>query len=320
MLGPQLPQFLWGPPFGRLSRAVQRRQGRLKAGRGQDRLPHHSYSHAGFCLLFLPLVVILAARAGAQDARSIVLRAIDVERRNQDAVLAYSYTQRQETRSVDGAGKVKSSHSRTMEVLQLEGSPYRRPVAIDGHPLAANEQSKEDERLRVTAEQRRRESAPERQQRFADAHRRQEQRRAPLKEVPDAFDFRLAGEETLDGLPVYVVDATPRRGYKPKQSSTQFLPKVKARFWITKAGDHWVRIELETLDTISFGGILLRLGKGGRLVVEQARTIEGDWLPKHVLLRASARVLLLVGLREEIDFNFNGYRKSAPEPAASGAR
>lgn len=270
------------------------------------------------CLL--PLLASLAASAGAQDARSIVLRAIDVERHNEDAVLAYSYTQRQETRSVDGAGKVKSSRSRTIEVLQLEGSPYRRPAAIDGHPLSPKDQRQEDERLRFTAEQRRRETAQEREQRLAEAHRRQDQRRAPLKEVPDAFDFRLEGEDTLDGHPVYVIDADPRPGYKPKQSSTQFLPKVKARFWITKTDDRWARIELETLDTISFGGILLRLGKGGHLVVEQTRTERGDWLPKHVLVRASARILLLVGLRQDIEFTFSGYRTGAQEPTSSGAR
>lgn len=268
----------------------------------------------------LPLLFVLAAPAGAQDARAIVLRAIDAERHNQDAVLAYSYTQRQETRSVDGAGKVKSSHSRTSEVLQLEGSPYRRPVAVDDRPLAPRDQRNEDDRLRFTTGQRRRESPPEREQRLADAHRREERRRAPLKEVPDAFDFRLAGEETIDGLPVHVIDAAPRPGYKPKQSSAQFLPKVKARFWITKGDDHWARIELETLDTISFGGILLRLGKGGRLVVQQAPTAQGDWLPRHVLLRASARVLLLYGMRQEIEFTFSGYSKGAAEPAASGAR
>lgn len=268
----------------------------------------------------LPLVLLAAAGAGAQDARSIVLRAIGVERQNEDAILAYTYMLRQETRAVDGAGKVKSSHSRTAEVLQLDGSPYRRPVAVDGHPLAPKDQRKEDERYRFTADQRRHESAQEREQRIAGARRREEHRRAPLQEVPDAFDFRLAGEETLDGYPVYVIDATPRPGYKPKQSSTQFLPKVKARFWIAKDGDHWVRIELETLDTISFGGVLLRLGKGGRLVVEQKQTPEGDWLPGHALLRASARVLLLYGMRQDIEFTFDAYRKGAPEPGASGAR
>ena len=270
------------------------------------------------CLL--PLLAAFAASAGAQDARSIVLRAIDAERHNEGAVLAYSYTQRQETRSVDGAGKVKSSHSRTIEVLQLEGSPYRRPVAIDDHPLAPRDQRKEDERLRFTADQRRHETAQEREQRLSEARRRQNQRRAPLKEVPDAFNFRLTGEDTLDGHPVYVIDANPRPGYKPQQSSTQFLPKVKARFWITKADDRWARIELETLDTISFGGVLLRLGKGGHLLLEQTLMPKGDWLPRHVLVRASARVLLLVGLREEIEFTFSGYRKNPQEPAASPIR
>ena len=44
----------------------------------------------------------------------------------------------------------------------------------------------------------------------------------------------------------------------------------------------------------------MRLGKGGHLAIEQTHVNNEVWLPKHVLLKASARVMLLMGVREEI--------------------
>jgi hypothetical protein len=254
-------------------------------------------------------LLCLAAYASAQDARALIVRAIEVDRQEQELALNYTYLQRQETRTVDGSGKVKSRHSKTTDVTRLEGSPYRRTVAVDDHPLPKDEERKEAEKLRFSIEERRKESPEDRERRLADWRKRQEQRRAPVKELPDAFDFRMAGEEILDGRPVYVVDATPHPGYKPKQSLTAFLPKVKARFWIEKTGTHWIKIEMETLDTISFGGILLRLGKGGRLVIEQSYVNKELWLPSHALLKATAHILLVVGLREEVEFTFSDYKK-----------
>ena len=257
----------------------------------------------------LSVLLCLAGKGFAEDARSIVMRAIDVDRKGQELALQYTYLQRTETRVLDGDGKVKSTHSRTSDLTRLEGSPYRRLVAIDDKPLPPKEEAMEEAKLKASIEERRRETPEAREHRLADWRRRQEERRAPVRELPDAFDFRMAGEETLNGREVLVIDATPRRGYKPKQSSTSFLPKVKARFWIDKADTQWVKIEMETLDTITFGGILVRLGKGGWLVVEQAHVNNEVWLPKHILIKASARVMLLVGMRQEIEFTFSDYKK-----------
>jgi hypothetical protein len=108
---------------------------------------------------------------------------------------------------------------------------------------------------------------------------------------------------------VYVIDATPKSGYKPKSSSTAFLTKVKARFWIDKTDYQWAKVEMETLDTISFGGFLLRLGKGGRLVLEQTRINNEVWLPKHIALVASARLVLVKGFHKSLDIAFSDYKK-----------
>lgn len=263
------------------------------------------------------VLLACAASAWAQDVRSIVERAIEVDRQEQEAVLKYTYVQRQETRSLDGAGKVKSVHSRTTGIVRLEGSPYRRLIAIDDKPLPPADQRKEDEKERFNVEQRRKETPEDRDRRLADWRHRQEQRRAPLRELPEAFDFHLSGEENMGGRTALVIDAMPHPGYKPKSTLTSFLPKVKARFWIEKAGLHCMKIEMEALDTISFGGILLRLGKGSRLVIDQAYINHEVWVPSDAVVTASARVLLLVGVRQEIEFTFKDYKKLSADPGSS---
>jgi hypothetical protein len=135
-------------------------------------------------------------------------------------------------------------------------------VARNDQPLSPKEQKKEEDKLRKSIEERRKETAEQRARRIADWERRRQRQRDPLKELPDAFDFRLAGEEALASGEVYVIDATPKPGYKPKLPSAAYFPKVKARLWIDKNDYHWAKVELETLDTISFGGFLVRLGEG----------------------------------------------------------
>ena len=129
------------------------------------------------------------------------------------------------------------------------------------------------------------------------------------KELPDAFDFRLAGEEALASGEAYVVDAMPKPGYKPKLPLAAYFPKVKARFWIDKNDYHWAKIDVETLDTISFVGFLVRLAKGSRLTIEQAHVNQEVWLLKSATVRASARVALIKSVHEELIVTFSDYKK-----------
>jgi len=86
----------------------------------------------------------------------------------------------------------------------------------------------------------------EREKRLADWHRKREHEREFLREVPDAFDFRMAGEETLDGRRVYVIDATPRSDYRPRSTDGKLLSKMKGRLWIDAETYDWAKAEAET--------------------------------------------------------------------------
>jgi hypothetical protein len=255
-----------------------------------------------FCVL---MPVVLAA----QGAREIVRRSVQLDERNTEAARNYTFLQRQLERQFDGAGKLKEEKLRTWDVTMQEGSPYRRLVARNDKPISAEEQQNEQAKLELNLAERRKETPAQREHRIADWERRRQRQREPLKEVPDAFDFRLVGEENLNGGQAYVIDATPKPGYKPKSASTSYLPKMKARFWIDKKDYQWIKMDAETLDTVTFGAFLIRVAKGAHITMEQLRVNNEVWLPKRIALQGSARLFFVKGLHMDIDISFSDYKK-----------
>ncbi|MGA3016211.1 MAG: hypothetical protein ABSF62_03760 [Bryobacteraceae bacterium] len=262
---------------------------------------------------FLALVICVPAILAGQDAREIVRRSIEAESAGVEVARNYTYLEREETRELDGSGKLKNREVHTYDVTLLEGSPYRRLVGQNDQPLTAKEQKKEEEKLRQSNQARSQETEAQKRQRIEDWRRKQEKQREPMREIPDAFDLRLLPDETLNGRAMWVIDATPKAGYKPKVKSAFFFPKVKMRFWIDRQDYHAIKAEIETLDTISWGGILARLAKGDRLTLEETRVNDEVWLPKGIRITGSARVLLVKGFRGEIEISYSNYKRFSTE-------
>jgi hypothetical protein len=256
----------------------------------------------------LALILCLPALIAAQDASEVIRRALAQDSASVPRTMDYSYTQNQQLRTRDG-NSVKVRESTTWEVTLLEGSPYRRLVARNGQPLPPADRQKEDDKMRQNAEWRKNETDAQKQQRILDWQHHEEHQHEPLHEIPDAFNLRFAADEVVDGQAAYVVEGTPKPGYKPKAKSAFFLPKVKGRFWIAKQTFQAVRIEFETLDTISWGGIVARVSKGTKVSVEMTQ-VNDVWLLKRILVSGSARVMLVKGYTGELDLTYSGFKKS----------
>jgi hypothetical protein len=255
------------------------------------------------------LWLALPALVSAQDPLEIIHRATELDRRDTELSRSYTFLQRQERRDMDSKGRVTKTESETFDVTLLEGSPYRRLVARNDRPLSAKDQHKEEEKLQKSIEDRRKDTPEQHAQRVAEWERKQEKQREPLKELPHAFDFTLAGEEALNGGVAYLIEGTPKRGYHPVSAATGFFPKVKLRFWIEKKDYRWVKVDIESLDTISFGGFLVRLAKGTHVTIENALVNNEIWMPKWAAIKGSVRIALLKVIRGEIVFTFSDYRK-----------
>ena len=249
----------------------------------------------------------------AEDPKELVRRAIAQHGHNDAVERQYTFLQREDIRALDGSGKVRHQDLRTYDITLCEGTPYTRLIQRDDKPLPAKEEKQQQDNLQKSIDQRQKETPEQRQQRIADWNRKRQNQQNELMEIPDAFDFKLAGEDVINGIPVWVVDGTPRPGYKSKSKMTAYFLKVKGRMWIAKSDYQPVKMEAVTLDTISIGAFLIRFAKGGHINVEFSRVNNEVWLPKHVGMTGSARLLLVKGFQLDADFAFSNYKKFSAE-------
>ena len=255
------------------------------------------------------LLVLASTLALAQDARQIVTRSLELDSSNERIARNYTFTMRQETRQLDSEGTVKSVRSRTEDVTLLDGSQYQRLIARDDKPLPPSDEKKEQEKLRKSIDERRKETEAQRAKRLADWEKSRRERHEPLLEIPDAFNLRIVGEEAVDGRAAWIIEATPRAGFEPKSRTARFFPKFKGRLWISKEDSVWVKAEAEALDTISIGWFLARLQKGARMAFEQTRVNGEVWLPKRMGFDVAARIALVKSIRASVNVTFTDYKK-----------
>jgi hypothetical protein len=245
----------------------------------------------------------------AQQAREIVAKSVELDQSNWQHMKDYTWIARQTDRLLDSKGQVKSQRFEEWETVVIYGEPHRRMLQRNGKPLSAEEQRKEQEKLDAAVTKREHETASQRVRREADFEKEREKDREFLREIPDLFDFRLLGDEKIDGHDVWVISATPKPGAHPKSGDAKPLLKIQAKVWIDKAEYQWVRLEAETTATISFGLFIARLAPGAHLEFEQTRVNDETWLPKRELVRGSARLGLVKKLAGEEETTWNNYRK-----------
>jgi hypothetical protein len=264
-------------------------------------------------LRLLALSAASIALCAAQDAREIVERSISLDNRFSQAVLDYTYVQHVEQRDLDSKGAVKRVTSRDYDVMLIEGTPYVRLVRRDGKPLPPGEEREQQQRLDRVVAGRKHESPAERAARLEDWKRREQRRRAPLREIPAAFYLKLAGETRLDGRELYVIEATPRPGYTGKDRISRAFPKLKGSLWIDKQTYEWVRAEAEVLETVTYGLFLIRVLPGTKLAIEE-RHVNGEvWLPNFFKADGGVRLGLLRKMRLQYEIDFRDYRKAGKD-------
>jgi hypothetical protein len=262
----------------------------------------------------------------ADPVREIVRQSAVVDERNFRLARNYTFNQQIHETLLDARGGQKSAKAETYDITFLFGVPYRRLIAKDGQPLSPADARKQEEKLAKTFAARQRESGADKQKHMAQYEKARERSRAFLREVPDAFNFRLLGEETVQGRPAYVIEALPRPGYRPHEADARIFPKLRGKLWIDKQDFQWIKGEAETLDTVSFGVLLFRLGQGSRLEFEQAKVNNEVWLLRQINWEGSARLALLKKLRGTGEIVNSNYRKFQADteivtlPAGEGSR
>jgi hypothetical protein len=228
---------------------------------------------------------------------------------NQKLQRDYTYVERQVENRLDGKGQVKSTEIKTYEVLDIYGEQVERLIAKDDKPLDARESEKEEAKIQKIIDKRKNESEHDRDKREQKEEKEREDGRKFVKEIADAYDFKLAGTELLDGREAWVIDGEPRPGFQPHMKESKFLPKFHGRVWIDKNDLQMAKMDVECLDTISLGLFLARFHKGSRLKLEQTRVNDEIWLPRQLAVKVDVRMALLKNFNVDLEQSFRDYKK-----------
>lgn len=242
------------------------------------------------------------------SARDIVQRAMQHDVASWKQEKNYTFIQRIEEREINSDGSLKSDKTETEEIIFLYGQPYSHLIKRNDQPLSDADAKKVEKKLNDTMEKRSHETPEERQKRLADWDKRHEEEHSFLLEVPQAYDFKIEGEETLNGRSAYVISGEPRSDFRPTLNAARVLPKLRPKLWIAKDGYQWLKLEANVIDTITWGGFLLRLHPGSHIELEQT-LINEIWLPLHAHITFDARVALFKAIRMDIDAKFSDYKK-----------
>lgn len=226
------------------------------------------------------------------DPKEIMRRAIEIDHGNREKVRNYTCQNRQVIKQLDKHGDVKSTEIKTFDINFYFGEEYQRVVAIDDKPLDEKEEKKEEEKLNKFLAKYRNESESDREKRLAKEKKEREEGRLFLRDVVNAYDFRLLGDETVEGVDTWVIEGTPRPDFRPTQPHADMLKKIKGKVWIEKKNYNWVKVEAEATDTISFGLFLFRIHPGSRFAFQQTFVNNEVWIMKRLDIHGGARVAL----------------------------
>jgi hypothetical protein len=237
--------------------------------------------------------------------RVVADKDIENEKRQRD----YTYINREVQHHLDGKGDTKSTEVKTYEVLEIYGTQVQRLIEKDDKPLDAKESAKEEEKLQKIIDKRKNESDDDRRKREEKEIKEREDSRKFVREVADAYDFKLVGTEEVGGREAWVIDGEPRPGFEPHMKEAKFLSKFHGRVWIDKGDLQLAKMDIEAIDTVSLGWVLARIHKGTRVMLEQTRVNDEVWLPLHLTFKLDARVALLKGYKIDGEQEYRDYKK-----------
>ncbi len=218
-----------------------------------------------------------AADPTADQQRAIVDRAISSQHRNDLALDLYERVERIETRK--NPADPQPLGVETVRVFPAGTGTDRISLGPNGKPLNPAAYRRELQKLERALAWTLENGRAQRDAYDKVAKRRKE--RADLVDATrTAFNFAWLGRESRNGrtLDKYRVDPNP--AFRPTSRVTGMLPKVRGLLWVDEASGHLARIEAEIVEDISFGGgVIAKVYKGGRFVMEQAEVAPDVWLP-----------------------------------------
>jgi hypothetical protein len=245
-------------------------------------------------------------QSGVLDARQIVKQSIAATERSWQARGHYTFMERDQDRRLDALGQLKSENIDITHMILVNGIRFEQLIEHNGQLPSAEDQKKSAKDL----EKLKHETPDEQSVRL----RKDQENQSYLRDLLEAFDFQLIGEENMGGRPAYVLQATPHPGYHAHGRYGKLFSRVQGKLWVDKQDFGWVKVDGEVTESFSMGLFVARVQRGSRILLDQTCVGDAVWVPKRLEMRASATILFLKSLDVERILTYSDYR-----PASDGS-
>ena len=253
------------------------------------------------------LAASVSCAAAQWDAGEIIQKSVANTLADWNAAPQYNFTERDVV-----TGKARTV--KTYRVTMIEGSPYNELTAVNGKPLDPTQGAAESRKLQAEIARRRHETASERRQRIARYTRERRQDNALLEQMLAAIDFKVVGEDTVDGRRCFVLEGAPKAGYNPTSRETKVLKGMRGKMWIDEQAYQWVKVEAEVFRPVAFGLFLAKVEPGTAFTLEQKPVQNNLWLPSHFSVNVKARILWYWSHNTTDDETYSHYTRASQTP------
>lgn len=195
----------------------------------------------------------------------------------------------------------KEGKLETHEICQTDAGTIDRLIATNNEPLSAEQQRREDARIRMLLAN------------AAEIHReRQKQREDTAKQYgmfatfPDAFRYQYAGAEGR----LIKLRFEPNPQFVPNTRQEEVFHHLEGTMWIDPEQKQLARIDGELTSEVKFaGGLLGHLDKGGVFSVRFRQVDSGRWLMAALQVNMNGKALLFKTISVHEEREFDDYRR-----------
>ncbi len=217
--------------------------------------------------------------ADAADANEIVERATAALKSDWAADPLYAFIEQDEVQKRD------KLTSKSFEIVMIEGSDYRLPLAVDGQPLSPVRRKAELIKFKEEMQRRSNESPGARESRIAAWKKQRDEDGELLLDFPYALSFQLLGEEVKDGHPAYLFSGTPKPGIVPNTRAAKVLTGIEGRAWVEKDTLHPIHVECTVIKPVPVFGPLASVLPGTDIEIAMTKVADSVWLIDLVSLK-----------------------------------
>ena len=269
-------------------------------------MPHPSppWSHCVF--LFASLALPARAQSPQTPPGELVRQAIQNELKDDSQTHLFAWKTRK-----DHGHKTEVEHD-----VQTPSGTVSRVVLINDAPLTPQQQREEQERVRTLLD-------PEQMRsKLKDQQEDDARTRKILASIPDAFDFVYLKSETApNGHKLTTFQFSPRAGFNPPSREVAVFTGMHGEIVVDETARRLTKVDGTLFKDVNFGwGILGRLYKGGRFLVEKEEITPNHWDTTHVMLHFDGKEIIFKSLHiheEETDW---GYKPVPAHDRRAGAR